>query len=221
MSVYREISPATDTGDAELPEDAQASVLHAVEDGNLIVVPTDTVYGIAANPFSRSAIGKLLGAKGRDESMPPPVLGGIVEELLSLASFTSLRQRDDVFALAEAFWPGPLTIVVPTEKTFGWSTDDVGRTVALRMPDHDLTLSVLRTAGPLAVTSANRTGMPPATSIEEARHYFGDEVDVYIDGGPASVGQVSTIVSCATPTVHVLRQGPISASRIEELLGSY
>lgn len=220
MSVYRELDRPFDPDAAGLPEETQLALIGAVAQGELIVLPTDTVYGIGSDPFSRRAVGRLLGAKGRDETMPPPVLGGIFEELLSLVSFPTLHLRDNFVRLAQAFWPGELTIVAPRGVTLGWDTDEVGDTVALRMPGDALALEALRITGPLAVTSANRTGMPPACTVGEARDYFGDEVRVYVDGGSARMGTPSTIVDCSTDELRVLRQGGVTRDQIGEALES-
>ena len=220
MAVYRDTLEFPSGEDAWLSESLQIRLLRAVTRGELVVLPTDTVYGIGADPFSHSAVGRLLGAKGRDQTMPPPVLGGFREELLSLLDFTSLEQRDMVVALAEEFWPGPLTIIAPSKAKLGWDTEPVNGTIAVRMPGSDLAISALRVTGPLAVTSANGTGMPAAQTVDEAREYFGDEVRIYVDGGDSTLGRPSTIVDCSRPVPRVIRAGGVTAAQIEDLLKS-
>ena len=220
MAVYRDTLEFPSGDEKWLEEDSQIRLLRAVTKGELVVLPTDTVYGIGADPFSHSAVGRLLGAKGRDQTMPPPVLGGLCEELLSLLDFTSLEQRDTVEQLAREFWPGPLTIIAPSKAQFGWDTESVNGTIAVRMPGSDLAISALRVTGPLAVTSANRTGMPAARTLDEAREYFGDEVSVYIDGGASPLGRPSTIVDCSRSAPRVIRAGGVTAKQIEDLLES-
>ena len=220
MAVYRDTLEFPSGEDAWLSESLQIRLLRAVTRGELVVLPTDTVYGIGADPFSHSAVGRLLGAKGRDQTMPPPVLGGFREELLSLLDFTSLEQRDMVVALAEEFWPGPLTIIAPSKAKLGWDTESVNGTIAVRMPGSDLAISALRVTGPLAVTSANGTGMPAAQTVDEAREYFGDEVRIYVDGGDSTLGRPSTIVDCSRPVPRVIRAGGVTTAQIEDLLKS-
>lgn len=220
MSAKRKLNGTWSEPTAELEEDIQVALIEAVAHGDLVVLPTDTVYGIGSDPFSRGAVRRLLGAKGRNETMPPPVLGGIFEELLSLAAFPSRHLHDNFLRLAEEFWPGELTIVVPCAVEFAWDTAAVENTVALRLPAQDQALDVLRVTGPLAVTSANRTGMPPAQTVSQARDYFGDEVRVYVDGGPSPVGKPSTIVDCSTDEPRVLRVGSVSKAQIRQALES-
>lgn len=214
MAVYRDLD-----GDSGIlsPGEKQA-LLDATAGGELIVIPTDTIYGIGADPHSRFAVSRLLGAKGRDQTMPPPVLGAYVEELLSMAKFSSAAQEQRVATLVEAFWPGPLTMVVHAGVEPGWDTDSVGGTIALRMPDCAEALAVLKITGPLAVTSANRTGMPPARSVDEARQYFGEEVAVYVDGGVSTGTAVSTILDCTGEDLRVIRLGAVSREQISSIL---
>lgn len=216
MAVYRDLG-----ADAQvLSTEEEQALLDAVASGNLVVIPTDTIYGIGADPYSRFAVARLLGAKGRDQTMPPPVLGAHVEELLSLAQFGSSAQEEKVRSLAEAFWPGPLTVVVQAAVDPGWDTDSVGGTIALRMPNCVEALAVLRLTGPLAVTSANRTGMPPARTVEEARQYFGEEVAVYVDGGVSTGTAVSTILDCTGETLRIIRLGAVSQEQVSDILPS-
>ncbi len=201
-------------------EDQVRAAMRAVRAGELIVIPTDTVYGIAADPLSAQSVARLLGAKGRDETKPPPVLGAEADGLLGLADFPSARQRESIEAVVEHFWPGPLTIVVRSRFHMGWDASSVGGTVALRMPALATALEVLRATGPLAVTSANRTGLPPAVTVGEAQEYFGGEVAVYIDGGKAEEPVPSSVVDFTGHEPRILRAGAVSIEQIRELIPS-
>lgn len=150
--------------------------------GELIVLPTDTVYGIGADAFSPAAVRRLLEAKGRGRTAPPPVLIPGIPTLDALAEGIP----DEVRALVKAFWPGALTIILPARESLNWDLGDTHGTVALRMPDNEIALELLSESGPLAVSSANLTGQPPASTAQEAFDSLADRVSVYLDGG--SVG---------------------------------
>ena len=193
----------------------------AIGRGQLVVVPTDTVYGIAADAFNPKAVQALLDAKGRGRQSPPPVLIDGIPTLSALAETVT----DEMTALVREFWPGGLTIVVPARATLQWDLGDTGGTVAVRMPANDIARELLSETGPLAVSSANLTGQPAALTAAEALAQLGDSVEVYLDGGTASESRSgSTIVDC-TPTlegkpVRILRDGVIPREAIRELLGS-
>lgn len=193
----------------------------AIGRGRLVVIPTDTVYGVAADAFNAAAVQSLLDAKGRGRQSPPPVLIGGSETLSALADTIT----PEMTKLAEAFWPGGLTIVVPARPTLTWDLGDTNGTVAVRMPDNAIALELLKETGPLAVSSANRTGDPAAVTAAEAQEQLGDSIDVYLDGGTASDNRSgSTIVDC-TPTLHgkpvrILRDGVISRDAIRAVVGA-
>ncbi len=199
---------------------AARAARQALGRGDLAVLPTDTVYGIAADAFTPEAVDRLLIAKGRGRQSPPPVLVADVATLGALAAHVT----DPVRAMAEAFWPGPLTIVVEANPGLSWDLGDTGGTVALRIPNHPLTLELLRETGPLAVSSANRTGEPAAKSIDEAQGMLGDSVSVYLDAGEVSGdGAASTIVDATAITnaggvLRILRDGGVSREALAELL---
>ena len=191
----------------------------AVRRGDLVVIPTDTVYGIAADAFSPAAVQRLLDAKGRTRQSPPPVLvpGGATLEALAA------EVPDAVRTLVDAFWPGGLTIVLPAQPSLAWDLGDTDGTVAVRMPDNRIALELLEETGPLAVSSANLTGKPAATTAEDALGMLGDSVDTYLDGGP-STSTASTIVDATAlvapgGTVTILREGAISREQLREVLG--
>lgn len=192
----------------------------AVGRGDLIVLPTDTVYGIGADAFNAAAITKLLEAKGRGRDAPPPVLVPNVQTLDALAETVT----DEMTALADAFWPGGLTIVVPARTTLAWDLGETNGTVAVRMPDHNLTLELLRETGPLAVSSANLTGQPAALTATEAHEALGARVAVYLETGESSGSRVGSTIVDATPTidgkpVRILRDGTVSRDDIRAVLG--
>jgi L-threonylcarbamoyladenylate synthase len=192
----------------------------AVGRGDLIVIPTDTVYGIAADAFNPAAVTKLLDAKGRGRNSPPPVLVPDTQTLEALAE----RVTTEMTALAEAFWPGGLTIVVPARTTLAWDLGDTNGTVAVRMPDHTVALELLRETGPLAVSSANLTGQPAAVTASEAHTALGDRIAVYLEAGESSGSRVGSTIVDATPTldgkpVRILREGTISRDEIREIVG--
>ncbi|HUR13857.1 MAG TPA: L-threonylcarbamoyladenylate synthase [Mycobacteriales bacterium] len=184
----------------------------ALKRGELAVLPTDTVYGVAADAFNPIAVGRLLEAKGRGRDMPTPVLVPSARTLEGLCDSVPQAARD----LVEAFWPGALTLVLTHAVTLAWDLGETKGTVAVRMPLDRVTLTVLERTGPLAVSSANRSGMPPAVTAAEAEDQLGTSVDVYLDGGPAGDPVPSTIVDLTGETPKVLRLGALS---VEELRG--
>jgi L-threonylcarbamoyladenylate synthase len=177
----------------------------AIAAGDLVVLPTDTVYGLAADAFSPAAVHRLVTAKGRGRDMPPPVLIGSPATLEALAAEVPPWLR----AMTSELWPGPLTIICREQPSLDWDLGDTRQTVAVRVPDDDIALSVLKATGPLAVSSANRTGEPPATSADDAERMLGDAVAVYLDGGASPGGVASTILDVTSGTPRVLRPGPI------------
>ncbi|OMH24094.1 threonylcarbamoyl-AMP synthase [Tersicoccus phoenicis] len=179
-----------------------------------IVLPTDTVYGIGADAFSPRAVATLLAAKGRGRNMPPPVLVGRPETLDGLATEVPAPARD----LATAFWPGPLTLILRAQPSLTWDLGETRGTVALRMPDDPIALDLLAMTGPLAVSSANRTGHAAASTVEQAREQLGEAVGVYLDGGPRGENAPSTIVDCTGETFTVVREGALSLERLCEVV---
>jgi L-threonylcarbamoyladenylate synthase len=151
--------------------------------GELIVLPTDTVYGIGCDAFNEAAVRRLLEAKGRGRNSPPPVLIPGTPTLDALAEGVP----DEVRALVKAFWPGALTIILAARDSLKWDLGETHGTVALRMPGNDIALELLSESGPLAVSSANLTGMPAAKTAQEAFDALGDLVSVYLDGGPVGL----------------------------------
>ena len=173
----------------------------AARDGELIVLPTDTVYGIGADAFTPSAVITMLAAKGRGRNMPPPVLVGTARAAAALVDDLGAFGQD----LIDEFWPGALTLVFRASPTLLWDLGDTKGTVALRMPLHSVALDVLKQTGPLAVSSANRHGQPSATSADEAEQQLGEAVSVYLDGGPCADSIPSTILDLTGTIPKVLR----------------
>ena len=182
-----------------------SSALAAVADGDLVGIPTDTLYGIAADPFNPDALDRIFIAKGRPGIKPLAILVADLEQALELGAF-----GERGLELAEEHWPGALTLVVPKLKSVpDWIGDNDRRTLGLRCPDHPVALEFLRASGPLAVTSANISGRPAVLTAESARNLFGDDVAVYLDG-EAVGGSASTIIDLTKPAEWVLRDGPVT-----------
>ena len=182
----------------------------AARAGELIVLPTDTVYGIGADAFIPAAVTTMLAAKGRGRNMPPPVLVGTSRAAAALVDDLGPYGQ----ALIDEFWPGALTLVFRASSTLLWDLGETKGTVALRMPLHAVALDVLKQTGPLAVSSANRTGQPPATTADEAQQQLGEAVSVYLDGGPCADSIPSTILDLTGTLPTLLRAGAISVDRL-------
>lgn len=200
------------TGDELAP--AYRAAIDAIEAGDLVVLPTDTVYGIAADAFKADAVQRLLDAKGRGRDMPPPVLISVVESLDALATDIPETGRK----LCEAFWPGPLTVICHAQSSLMWDLGDTQGTVALRVPDHENTRELLSRTGPLAVSSANLSGQPAALDVYEAEAQLLDTVAVYLDGGTATGDQPSTIVDLTGDTPYVVRIGALTMADLRKVV---
>ena len=195
------------------PEAAHEAACAAVRAGQLIVLPTDTVYGVGADAFDRTAVQRLLDAKRRGRDMPPPVLVAEVAMVRSLAAGVD----DEVLALGRAFWPGALTLILPAHPSLRIDLGDRGETIAVRVPDHDFTRELLRRTGPLAVSSANLSGNDAALTAASAVEQLGDSVAVYLDAGPMSGPVPSTILDLSGRAPRLLRTGRLTASDINEV----
>ncbi|CAB4900616.1 unannotated protein [freshwater metagenome] len=197
----------------------------------LAVIPTDTVYGLACDAFSHEGVKKLLEAKGRDRTAPPPVLIGNSSALEGLAQdIPQLAHK-----LAETFWPGALTMILKAQPSLTWDLGETKGTVALRMPDHKIALALLQETGPLAVSSANFTGEPAATTCQQAEIALGAKVKVYLDAGASPKGEASTIVDMTglvetvsesgeivtTGKARIVRRGALSQQKLATVLGEY
>ncbi|WP_309065175.1 L-threonylcarbamoyladenylate synthase [Microbacterium sp.] len=196
----------------------------AIARGELVVLPTDTVYGVAADAFSPAAVQRLLDAKGRGRDMPPPVLVAGQDTLAALVE----EIPEPVQRLVDRFWPGGLTIVLPAQPSLSWDLGETQGTVAVRMPDRRIALELLAETGPLAVSSANLTGRDAAIIAADAEAMLGDSVAVYLEEGYSETGIPSTIVDATSlvgsaadekPVVRILREGAVTREQLEEVLG--
>lgn len=187
-----------------------------MKDGDLIVIPTDTVYGIAVDAFTPGATDKIFALKQRPRSMPLPILVSRPRQAWAVCDSVP----EAASALAAAFWPGALTLIMPETPDLDWDLGDSGGTIALRMPAHLDAIELLERTGPLAVTSANPTGEPTPQTIDQIRARFGDAVAVYLDGGPSKQETGSTIVDLARRKPAIVREGSISAAEIERVIGA-
>lgn len=187
----------------------------AVAAGQCVVFPTDTVYGIGCAAFDTKAVMGLLDAKKRGRDMPPPVLIAEGSMLRALAGQVPEAARK----LVARFWPGALTIIVKAQRSLPLDLGETRGTVAVRVPDHDEARALLRRTGPMAVSSANVSGQPAATTAGEARDMLADAVAVYLDGGKAPGGEASTIIDF-TSDEHgrVLRQGAIALEELRQVV---
>ena len=203
----------TESGRAE----GVAKAVEAVRGGKVVVIPTDTVYGVGADAFSEDAVAAVLAAKGRGRDMPPPVLVPNVRTVDGLATDVPPWARD----LIREFWPGPLTLVFQAQSSLMWDLGETNGTVALRMPQDDIALEVLAEVGPMAVTSANQSGHPAATTITDAAAQLGAAVAVYLDAGRRADNVPSTIVDCTGERPEVLREGAISRAQLDAVLDTH
>ncbi|MGQ0845776.1 MAG: L-threonylcarbamoyladenylate synthase [Sporichthyaceae bacterium] len=204
------MSQSFDCADPGARTEGLAAAAAAVGRGQLVVLPTDTVYGVGADAFSAEAVARLLAAKGRGRDMPVPVLIGSQRTLDGIAALVPDVARD----LVAAFWPGALTIVCHQQPSLRWDLGDARGTVAVRMPEHPAAIELLQATGPLAVSSANVSGRPPATDVDEALKQLGDLVEVYLDGGPCLDSVPSSIVDVTGERPRLLRAGALSAAAL-------
>lgn len=204
-----------DCTDAEQRATGLAAAVSALKSGRLVVMPTDTVYGIGADAFDSEAVAALLAAKGRGRDMPVPVLVGSWHTIDGLVYTVPHAARE----LIQAFWPGALSLVVRQAPSLQWDLGDAHGTVMLRMPLQPIAIELLREVGPMAVSSANISGQPAAVTAEEARAQLGDQVQVYLDAGTSERQAASTIVDLTGAHPRILRTGPIGADAVAEVLG--
>ncbi|HEV8648428.1 MAG TPA: L-threonylcarbamoyladenylate synthase [Actinomycetes bacterium] len=182
--------------------------------GGLVVVPTDTLYGVGCDPFNPSAVDALFRAKGRGRDLPLPVLVHGWRQAVGLVDEVTEQAK----ALIAAWWPGPLSIVLREAPGIGWDLGYSRGTLLVRMPKQTFTLALIQRTGPLAVSSANRSGMPTPDSMPGIVEQLGDEVGVFFDAGPAGGGPASTIVDLTGPLPRLLRRGAIPDEEIQRVL---
>ncbi|MEY4554815.1 MAG: hypothetical protein RL197_1242 [Actinomycetota bacterium] len=196
--------------------DGMRQAKQTIARAGLIVLPTDTVYGIGCDAFSAFAVNALLEAKGRGRQSPPPVL---IPSLDTLRALTT-NPPQVAFTLAEKFWPGALTLILRAQPSLSWDLGETRGTVALRMPNNELALALLKEVGPLAVSSANLTSEPAAENINDAEKYFGTKVGVYLDGGDSPSSKPSTILDLTEDgKVKLVRLGVLSLAQIKKAVG--
>ena len=191
-----------------------AEAAAAIRRSELVVLPTDTVYGIAADAFNPAAINLLLAAKGRGRDMPVPVL---VSSRAMLEAVVN-EVTDDAGKLVEAFWPGALTLVLRETPHLAWDLGEARGTVAVRMPDHALATALIEQTGPLGVSSANRSGQEPATTAMAARLQLGASVSVYLEAGPSEASVPSSIVDLTGESPRLLRAGALDADALRAVV---
>ncbi|MDO0936640.1 L-threonylcarbamoyladenylate synthase [Streptomyces sp. NPDC002814] len=203
-----------DTNDATDRTTGLREAASAVRRGELVVLPTDTVYGIGADAFSSEAVTDLLEAKGRGRNMPTPVLIGSPNTLHGLVTDFS----EMAWELVDAFWPGALTLVAKHQPSLQWDLGDTRGTVAVRMPLHPVAIELLTEVGPMAVSSANLTGHPAPEDCDAAQGMLGDSVSVYLDGGPTPGNVPSSIVDVTREVPLLLRAGALSAEELRKVV---
>ena len=219
------MSSLFDCTDSTLATDAVHQSIAALDRGEIVVVPTDTVYGVAVSPKIPGAIDRVVALKGRERTAPPPFLVGGVDQVWPLLAEGA--HTPELTALINAFWPGGLTMVLPVNPELDWDIGETNGTIALRMPNEPVLLELLRLYGPLAVTSANLTGEPPCESAYTALNVFGDRVGVYLDAGrrgtdagdqiPSTIIDVTDLVAGGT-TIRVIRPGAVSIEQLLEVV---
>ncbi|WP_182494876.1 L-threonylcarbamoyladenylate synthase [Nesterenkonia jeotgali] len=210
------VSQTVDCTDPASRAEGIAAAQNALSRGETVVLPTDTVYGIGADAFSPQAVAVLLAAKGRSRAMPPPVLIARPEVMDALAIDVPEQAR----ALAQAFWPGSMTLILHAQPSLHWDLGETHGTVALRMPADELALDLLSATGPLAVSSANRTGMPAATNVTEAQSMLAESVAVYLDAGERASSAASTIIDATVSPPRVVRSGALPLAEVQAVVPS-
>jgi L-threonylcarbamoyladenylate synthase len=208
------MSARFDCGDPAQRSAGVAEAVAALRRGELAVLPTDTVYGIAADAFTPDAVSALLAARGGHRGAPPPVLVGSVRAAAALTESLGAFGQD----LIDEFWPGPLTLVFRASPTLKWDLGDTLGTVATRMPLHPVALEVLRQTGPLAVTGANLAGSAAATTVQEAEDQLGSAASVYLDGGPCVDNVPSTILDLTGTVPRMLRAGAVTVDQLRKVV---
>ncbi|MHA6784993.1 L-threonylcarbamoyladenylate synthase [Pseudonocardia saturnea] len=207
--------PTYDCADADARTAGLAAAARAVRSGRLVVLPTDTVYGLGCDAFSSTAVRALLKAKNRGPDMPVPVLVGSWSTIDGLVLGVPTEAR----RLIEAFWPGGLSLVLTHAPSLAWDLGSTKGTVMLRMPLHPVALELLRDVGPMAVSSANISGSPPPATVAGAVEQLGNAVPVYLDGGDSGEPVASTIVDLTGDAPLVLREGAVTTAEVAEVLG--
>src|SRR5487761_804834 len=208
------MSTRFDCGDPAQRSAGLEKAVATLRNGELAVIPTDTVYGLAADAFSPAAVAALQAARGGTRTAPPSVLVGSVRAAAALTESLGAFGQD----LIDEFWPGPLTLVFRSSPTLMWDLGDTLGTCAVRMPLHPVSLDLLRRTGPMAVSSANRHSLPAATTADEAQTQLGDAISVYLDGGPCADNAPSTILDLTGTVPRMLRAGALSVDALRKVV---
>jgi L-threonylcarbamoyladenylate synthase len=214
-------SGSTDQRSTIIPRSAPRAIEWAAEEiarGGVVAIPTDTVYGLVASLAHAEAIERIYALKGRPEEQPLPVLVASVDALEHVTSFVDGR----VQMLLNEFWPGPVTVVIPSDRNLPAAVLGPGNTVGVRIPNHPLAIEVIgKAGGAVASTSANRSGEAPALTAADVEATFGAELDLILDGGIAPGGRASTVVAIRGDTLKILREGPIDESELQSAWDNY
>lgn len=202
-----------------LLDDPNAAILGAagaLRSGELVVFPTDTVYGLAVDAFNVAGTAKVFEVKRRPRSLPLPVVVSRPRQAWALCAEVPTEASE----LAAAFWPGALTLILPQTPDLDWDLGDSDGTIALRMPAHDALIQLLEMVGPMAMTSANLSGEQTPRDVADVAARLGEAVGVYVDGGPAISDAGSTIIDLSRRTNRLVREGPITIAEVEQVLGA-
>lgn len=211
------MAPKVHRIDPQKPEPAAiARAAEALRKGLLVVYPTETFYGLACNPRDPAAVERIYEAKGRPDRMALPLIAGNREAVLLCArDIPTAAHR-----LMEAFWPGPLTLILPAADDLPPRLLGGGHTVGVRVSSHPIAAALARAVGgPIVATSANRSGGPPPTTADEAAAALGDSVSLILDGGPTRGGSASTVVDLTVDPPRLLRSGAVSSGALEAAIG--
>jgi L-threonylcarbamoyladenylate synthase len=207
-----------DCADGERRAQAVASAFAAVRRGDLVMIPTESVYALATDAFSMRGVAALREAKGYDADVPLPIMVGSRSTIAGIAS----RVSDDARSLMEAFWPGPLTLLLTPQPTLAWDHPE-GAPLTVRMPMHPVALALLAATGPLVVTSANLPGLSAPTTVDDALSQVGDAAALALDAGPlaldptplmGSVGLPSSVVDTTVNPPRIVRTGALDAQTL-------
>jgi tRNA threonylcarbamoyl adenosine modification protein (Sua5/YciO/YrdC/YwlC family) len=203
------VGEVIDVGGDVPPVAAVAKAADALRAGEVVVLPTDTVYGVAALPTVPGATDRLFALKGRGADVPLAVLCAEAGQALALADPAAVAAGTDVARIAAALWPGPLTLVLPRRPGLGYALGEPAATIGVRCPDHALVRAVAAEVGPIATTSANRHRQPTPPTAAAVADALGAGVALVLDGGPCA-GTPSTVVDATGPSWRVLRAGDLT-----------
>lgn len=197
------------------PRDVEAAVataVDAVREGKLVVIPTDTSYAVICDAFNSGAINLLRIAKKQTSDVALPIAAGSIETIRGVANLSTLAND-----LAQAFWPGPLTLLTQAQDSLAWNLGGNGAALAVRVPHNDVAITVLNQIGPTVLTGAQAAGDSQIQNVEQAQLALGDSVAIYLDAGELS-GTVSTVVDATTGNLRMIRSGSLSLAQLREVM---